>query len=487
MNIWSSQSISDKFMRMTLMVSGTALLLAYVSFLVYDLYNLRRELISATATEANIVGANSVTALLFDDKQAAENTLSALRNSPQVRAAVILRTDGTEFARYQRDSSVPFALENHLDIGEPQHYWAKGRNILMGTRIEFQGGWVGTVYLLAETGNVARRVERFGLISAGMLLICFAVALLATSTVRHLVTDPLTGLAKTAQVVTREKDYSVRAKIPPSSDELSFLVQSFNEMLEQIQTRDRALEATRSDLEQRVEERTAELSATNKELEAFSYSVAHDLRGPLQHINNIGFLLQHSASEGLSAEGRMLVDRLLEGSKRMSVLIDDLLNLSRASSHPVHRTAVDLSHTVEIIAARLQEEGDGRKVRFTIAKGARVIADESLMGVVLENLLSNAWKYTSKVESAEIEFGYTEDANGTVYFVGDNGAGFNPRYADRLFRPFQRLHSQSEFTGTGVGLATAYRIITRHGGKIWARGNVDQGASFFFTLPYTES
>lgn len=487
MKIWSSQSISDKFMRITLMVSGTALLLAYISFLVYDLYNLRRELISATATEASIVGANSVTALLFDDKQAAENTLSALRNSPQVRAAIIFRTDGTEFARYQRDPSVSFTLDNHLALGETREYWSKGRNILMGTRIEFQGGWVGTVYLLAETGNVARRVERFGLISAGMLLICFAVALLATSTVRHLVTDPLTGLAETAQVVTRERDYSVRAKIPPSSDELSFLVQSFNEMLEQIQARDRALETTRSDLERRVEERTAELLATNKELEAFSYSVAHDLRGPLQHINNIGFLLQHSASEGLSEEGRMLVDRLLEGSKRMSVLIDDLLNLSRASSHPLHRTPIDLSHTVQTIAARLQEEGDGRKVQFKIARGARVIADESLMQVVLDNLLNNAWKYTSKVQDAEIEFGYTEEASGTVFFVCDNGAGFNPRYADRLFRPFQRLHSQSEFSGTGVGLATAYRIITRHGGKIWARGSVDQGASFFFTLPYAES
>ncbi|WP_348263803.1 CHASE sensor domain-containing protein [Telmatobacter sp. DSM 110680] len=487
MKLWSSQSISDKFMRMTLMVSGTALLLAYISFLVYDLYNLRRELITATATEANIVGANSVTALLFDDKQAAENTLSALRNSPQVRAAVILRTDGTEFARYQRDAAAPFTLDYHLALGETRQYWSRGRDILVGTRIDFQGGWVGTVYLLAETGNVARRVERFGLISAVMLLICFAVALLATSTVRHLVTDPLTGLARTAQVVTREKDYSVRAKIPPSSDELSFLVQSFNEMLEQIQARDRALELTRSDLERRVEERTAELSSTNKELEAFSYSVAHDLRGPLQHINNIGFLLQHSASERLNAEGRMLVDRLLEGSKRMSVLIDDLLNLSRASSHPLHRTPIDLSHTVQTIATRLREEGDGREVQFQIAKGARVIADESLMQVVLENLLGNAWKYTSKVGAAEIEFGYTEEPDGTVYFVRDNGAGFNPRYADRLFRPFQRLHSQSEFTGTGVGLATAYRIITRHGGKIWARGNVDQGASFFFTLPYTES
>jgi signal transduction histidine kinase len=486
MRIWSSQSISDKFMRMTMLVSGVALLLAFVSFLVYDLYSLQQELISSMATEANIMGANSVTALLFDDKQAAENTLSALRNAPQVRSAVILRPDGSEFARYLRTTSIQLELTNRLAPGETQRYWTKGRYILLGSRIWFQGGQVGTVYLAAETSDVARRAGRFGLISAGMLIICFAIALLATSAVRHLVTDPLTGLANTAQIVTRERDYSVRAKIPPSSDELSFLVQSFNEMLEQIQTRDRALEATRSDLERRVEERTAELSATNKELEAFSYSVAHDLRGPLQHINNIGFLLQHS-SEGLNEGGRMLVDRLLEGASRMSGLIDDLLNLSRASSHPLHRTLIDLTHIAEAVASRLQADSKGRQVHFIIAKGAHIFADDGLMQVVLDNLLGNAWKYSSKMESAEIEFGYIEEESGTVYFVRDNGAGFNPRYADRLFRPFQRLHSQSEFTGTGVGLATAYRIITRHGGKIWAKGNVDQGATFFFTVPYTEA
>jgi signal transduction histidine kinase len=485
MKFWTSQSISDKLMRMTLLVGGLSLVLAYVSFLIYDIYSLRQQLMTSMATEANIVGANSVTALMFDDRQAAENTLSALRNSPQIRAAVIIRPDGTEFARYLRTPSTQFQLNEHLTLSETQHFWTKGRDILLGDRIRFQSGWVGSVYLLVETGGIARSLERFGLISAGMLLVCFIIALLATSTIRHLVSDPLTDLARTAQIVTRKRDYSVRARMPSSSDELSFLVKSFNEMLDQIQERDRALESSRAELELRVQERTAELSVTNKELEAFSYSVAHDLRGPLQHINNIGFLLQHSASEGLNAEGRMLVDRLLEGSKRMSLLIDDLLNLSRASSHPLHRRPIDLSHTVDTVVARLQAEKDGRNVRFVIAPGAHVFADEGLMQVVLDNLIGNAWKYTSKLESAVIEFGYTEEEGETAFFVRDNGAGFNPRYADRLFRPFQRLHSQSEFTGTGVGLATAYRIITRHGGKIWANGDLDKGATFYFTVPYT--
>ena len=484
MRLWASQSISGKLTRMTLLVSGTALLLAYVSFLIYDLYTLRQQLMDSMATEANIVGANSVTALMFDDRQAAESTLSALRNSPQIRAAVILRPDGVEFARYLRDPAMQFELTNHLTLSERRHFWTTGRDILLGSRIQFQGGWVGSVYMLAETGDVARRAGRFGLISAGMLLICFVVALLATSTIRHLVADPLTDLAYTAQIVTRERDYSVRAKIPPSSDELSFLVRSFNEMLEQIQARDRALEASRAELEQRVEERTAELSLTNKELEAFSYSVAHDLRGPLQHINNIGFLLQNSVSENLNNEGRLLIDRLLEGSKRMSGLIDDLLNLSRASSLPLHRRLIDLSDIAESIAGRHLSEKGIRLVRFMIARGAPVFADEGLMRVVLENLIGNAWKYTSKQDSAVIEFSSTVENDETVYFVRDNGAGFNPRYADRLFRPFQRLHSQSEFAGTGVGLATAYRIITRHGGKIWATGDVGKGATFYFTLPY---
>ena len=481
---WNSQSIAARLMRMTFLVSGMALLLAYISFLAYDLYSLRVNLKTSLETEAGLIGQNSVTALLFDDQPAAESTLSALHDSRQVRTALIVRSDGRPFAAYFRDPSNQVPIEERLAPGESIHFWTEDRDVLIGSRIIFQGQPVGSVYLLAETSDVARRAGRFGLISAGMLLTCFALAFLATSAIRHLVTDPLTELAKTAQIVSRQRDYSVRAKLPRSSDELTFLVQSFNEMLEQIQARDRALEESHKVLEQRVEERTAALSSANKELEAFSYSVAHDLRGPLQQINNIGYLLQHTGAESLSTECRGYVDKLLEATRRMSLLIDDLLNLSRASSHPLHRTAIDLSHIADTIAARLKAESNGRKVNWSVTKGAHVFADEGLLQVVLDNLIGNSWKYTSKVERAEVQFGFTEEDNQTVYFVRDNGVGFNPRFADRLFRPFQRLHSQTDFPGTGVGLATAYRIVARHGGKIWATGNVDHGATFYFTLPY---
>ena len=481
MKFWNQRSIAGKLTRMNLMVSGAALVLAYIAFLGYDLYTLRQGLVRSLSTEAGIVGANSVTALLFDDRQAAENTLSALHESPQIKWAIVVRGNGEQFAEYARDPSIDPNLTSQLGPGQSSRYWVSGRNILFGSRILFQGNAVGSVYLLAETTQLEHSALQFGWLSAGILVLCFAIALLATTTIRHLVTDPLTGLAETAQIVSREKDYSVRAVPPRTEDELAFLVRSFNEMLEQIQERDRALEESRSILEERVKERTAELTSTNKELEAFSYSVAHDLRGPLQQISNIAFLLQNSSPKG---ENEGLIEKLFEGSKRMSALIEDLLNLSRATSTPMRRTAVDLSSMAEEILTTLKAENGGRQAHFTVAKGARAIADEGLTHVVLENLLNNAWKYTAKSKAAEIEFGYTEEARGTVYFVRDNGAGFDPRYADRLFRPFQRLHSQGEFPGTGIGLATASRIIGRHGGKIWARSKVDEGAVFYFTLPY---
>ena len=483
MRFWNSRSISGKLTRMNVIVSATALLFAYVAFLAYDLYTLRKDLLDSLGTEASIVGANSVSAIVFDDQQAAESTLSALKQSPQVEWAVIVGQDGNQFAVYTRNSSIRPELRQSLGPDEVRHFWRIGTNFLIGSRILLQGKAVGAVYMLAETTALKRSALQFGWLSASILLLCFVIALLVTSATRQLVTAPLSGLAETAQIVSREKDYSVRAVVPRTSDELSLLVRSFNDMLEQIQLRDREVAKARDVLEQRVQERTAELTSANKELEAFSYTVAHDLRGPLQHISNIAFLLQ-GASADSRPEEQELIEKLLEGSQRMSLLIEDLLNLSRATSTPLRRTAVDLGHIAEEILATFAAEEPARTVHLKIAKWARAIADEGLLRVVLQNLLGNAWKYTSKKDPGVIEFGFREAPEGTVFFVCDNGAGFDTRYADRLFQPFQRLHSQSEFPGTGIGLATASRIIARHGGRMWAESIIDGGATFFFTVPY---
>jgi len=325
---------------------------------------------------------------------------------------------------------------------------------------------------------VAHRARQFGLLSAVILLICFGIALAATSALRGLVIRPLENLAETARIVSRKKDYSVRAEIPRRKDELAFLVQSFNEMLGEI-------EESRTVLEQKVAERTAELSAANRELEAFSYTVAHDLRGPLQQVANMGFLLQTGAADGEEPEQKAWLEKLVAATSRMSSLIDDLLNLSRASSTPLQCVPIDLSALATSILDNLAH-GSERKVETVVAGDCVAVADEGLITVLLENLLRNAWKYSSRKNPAHIEFGCRHEANETVFYVRDNGAGFDSSYADRLFRPFQRLHSQSEFPGTGVGLATVQRIVARHGGQVWATGQVDQGAEFCFTLPHNQ-
>src|SRR5579871_3911450 len=341
MRLRGTRSIAGQLTWMNVVVSGTALVLAYFAFLAYDLYTLRKDLVGSLSTDASIVGANSVTALLFDDQQAAQNTLSALKQTPQVVWAVIVKSDGSRLAQYSRSPGTQEKHQHSLSSGKTLENWMTSDGVLLASRVDFAGKPIGEVYLLAETSALRHGMLQFGLLAAPILLLCFSIALAVTSATRNLVTAPLSGLAETAQVVRRKKDYSVRAAMPRNRDELYFLVQSFNQMLEQIQARDHALEESHSILEQRVQERTAALSAANKELEAFSYSVAHDLRGPLQHISNIGYLLQHMMNNA-APEERDLIDKLMDGSKRMSLLIEDLLNLSRATSTPLRRTALDL-------------------------------------------------------------------------------------------------------------------------------------------------
>jgi light-regulated signal transduction histidine kinase (bacteriophytochrome) len=203
-------------------------------------------------------------------------------------------------------------------------------------------------------------------------------------------------------------------------------------------------------------------------------------------VSNIGFLLQTDVSGSGPSEQGALLEKLVSATSRMSALIDDILNLSRATSTQLQRVPVDLSALAKSILDNLAQ-GSERHVETIVAGGCVAVADEGLIAVLLENLLRNAWKYSSRKNPARIEFGCRREGEETIFFVKDNGAGFDSAYSDRLFVPFQRLHSQAEFPGTGVGLATVQRIVARHGGRVWATGRVDEGAEFSFSLPQNQN
>ncbi|MCX6560909.1 MAG: ATP-binding protein [Candidatus Aminicenantes bacterium] len=243
-----------------------------------------------------------------------------------------------------------------------------------------------------------------------------------------------------------------------------------------------AVRRLNADLERRVTERTAQLEAANAELEAFSYSVSHDLRAPLRIIDGFSQAVLEEQDRSLNEEGRVFLRRIRANVQAMGNLIDDMLNLARVTKADLRVEDVDLSRLAESAAAALAGAWPQRTVDVVIAPGLTARGDVRLLQAALENLIENAWKFTSKRSDARIEFGSEAVEGTTAFFVRDNGVGFDMAYAGKLFAPFQRLHAKDEFPGTGVGLATVQRIVRRHGGRVWAEGVVDQGAVFYFTL-----
>jgi len=265
-------------------------------------------------------------------------------------------------------------------------------------------------------------------------------------------------------------------------EERSAEIRKTNELLEEEITERTAAEEAIKKLNEDLAHHAAELEAANKELEAFAYSVSHDLRAPLRSIDGFSQVLTEDYSKKLDDQGRDYLSRVRAATQRMGQLIDDMLQLSRVTRAEMKHEEVSLSALAKSVAAELQQTDPDRDVDFVIASGLTATGDKQLLRVVLVNLLGNSWKFTSKHTTARIEFGAAEQDGNRAFFVRDDGAGFDPTYAGKLFTPFQRLHQTTEFPGTGVGLALVQRVVSRHGGRVWAEGAVEKGATFYFTL-----
>jgi signal transduction histidine kinase len=474
-------SLQWKLLWVSMLASGTTLLLICMALIIYDRMTFRQVLVRQLAGQAEMLGWNSASALLFDDPGAAAETLTALRAEPRVIAAGIYRANGQLFATYERPApTAPAVLPAQLGAPADGHRF-EDAHLALFRPIVGSGQAIGTVYILADLYEIQQRLVRYLGIAGTVGLASFALALMISSWLQRRISRPLLQLAQTARIVSAEKDYTVRV-MANSRDELGLLVDAFNEMLTQIQWRDAALQQAHDELEQRVIERTAQFEAANQELEAFSYSISHDLRAPLRAINGFARILLEEQAPHLADEAQEYLQLVRDNAQYMGQLIDGLLTFSRLSRQPLIKQPVAPADLVRQVLSDLRAAQAGRRIDLTVGDLPMCQSDPVLLKQVFANLLANALKFTSQREVAVIAVGCREAQGEQVYFVRDNGVGFNMAYADKLFGVFQRLHRAEDYEGTGVGLAIVQRIIHRHGGRVWAEAAVDQGATFYFTL-----
>ena len=528
--------IRTKLTVISILTSVIAILLAGVIIVTYDNYLYHSQKVGELTTQAKILAAGMSASLEFNDKQAAQDYLMPLAANPDISSGAVYKTNGTLFASYSRsDISPPPSLAETYGIKVKDNDLSIFWPVLQNQRS------VGSVYLRASIEPLATRILRytgiFFLAMLASLLITLPIAMRLHYAIANPVyarslieasTDPLvtinphgeitdvnlatieaTGRPKEALIGT---DFSSYFTDPQKAGEIyqqvfkQGLVTNFPLTLKNINgnlidvlynasvyknERGNVLGVVavardvtaQKQAELEINRRTAELQVANKELEAFSYSVSHDLRAPLRAIDGFSAALLEDYSAALDDVGKNHLNRVRMATQRMGELIDDMLELSRIARVEMQHQTIDLSEMVTNVLTELQKNDEQRKITWHVQPDLIAVGDARLMRIVFDNLIGNAWKYTSKQPNPIIEFGALSDKDAvTTYFVRDNGAGFDMQYSNKLFGAFQRLHTVAEFPGTGVGLATVQRIIHRHGGKIYGEGIPDQGATFYFTL-----
>jgi signal transduction histidine kinase len=480
--------IQRKLMTVLLLTSVVVMVLMSGAFFTYEFFIFRQATVQRLSTLGEITAANSTAALAFENHRDATEILTALRAERNIAAACLYDRSGQSFATY------PAALPMDAFPAAPGStgYRFTGSR-LAGFQPVVQGSnkRLGTLYLQFDTSAVVSDWLKASLgIGVGVMAVVLLVAYTLSRLLQKQISRPILALAETAQAISDRGDYAVRAT-KLGRDEIGLLTDAFNQMLVQIQGQNETLRKNEAELEARVADRTAQLQAVNQELEAFSYSVSHDLRAPLRHVDGFAGLLAKHVEATLDEKGRRYLSTISESAKRMGRLIDDLLVFSRMGRSPMHLKPVDHAALVAAIIRENHYEKNERPILWEIGPLPAVHGDGPMLRQVWANLIDNAVKYSGKSPQPRIAIGCMPEGtpsghakpNHFVFFVRDNGVGFDMNYVGKLFGVFQRLHGPTEFEGTGIGLANVQRIVTRHGGRAWAEGRVGEGATFYFSLP----
>jgi len=507
----ANRSITKKLTRMNMLVSGAALLIACVAFVAYDLVTFRQAMVYNLSIQAQMAGSNSVSPLLFNDPQAAENTLSALTAAPNVISAGIYTVDGRPFATYWRDAHGQTLTLPKIPASQTETHWFKDGQLVLVRTIMFQGKPTGTVYIRSDLQEMTHRLKRYAGIAAMVLLASLIAALLVASIFQRAVAEPIVHLAEIARIVSRDKNYTIRATPTGKRDEPDILIGAFNEMLGQIQEREGALQQAHDELEQRVEERTAELETAKKEVEEFSYSVvrakeeveraskfkdqflstmSHELRTPLNAVLGFSDLLTDERYGPLNDRQQRYVSHIHTGGKHLLKLISDILDLSKIEAGRMELTREDVtvaSGFVEVISALYPlAEKKSQALLQQVDPNLRVHADAMRFKQVLMNLVGNAIKFTP--EGGRIELAALPVDEQVRIEVRDNGPGIPPEQQRRIFEAFVRLTETGSATeGTGLGLAITARLVELHGSKLEIESKPGEGTCFYFSLPLVAS
>jgi signal transduction histidine kinase/DNA-binding response OmpR family regulator len=496
-------TIAKKLTWTNMLVSGAALLLACSAFFAYDFYTFRASIVRNLSLEAEIIGSNTVSALLFDDPQSADKTLSALAISPSIMNAAIYKPSGQIFASYARKSGeAPLSLR-HVPTSLTTIYWFENNQIVLVDSIFLDGKQVGFVSIRSDLQAINTRLRSYTWITAIVLLISLVVALLISKASQRVISQPIVQLAETARTISQEKSYSIRAAITANRDEVSMLINSFNEMLNQIQQRDTALLRAQGELEKRVEERTEQLAAANKELELrnrevehatqlkskFLASMSHELRTPLNAIVGFSDLLAEQAPGQLNPKQLRFVQHIKQGSTHLLQLINDILDLSKIEAGQLEFRYEDfeIKDALPEVLSTIRPLAMAKNITVNeiSTSDLSIYADRVRFKQVLYNLLSNAVKFTPKGGRIDIET-YNK-AKMVQVSVLDTGIGIRPEDHALVFEEFRQVEgSTNAHEGTGLGLAISKRLVEEQGGTISLESELGKGSKFTISFPIGE-